>query len=78
MSDIQPKVTPDEPVEPVVVPDVAPQPHPVASVEPAPVKAEGGDGRLQDVLPQINEVAQKVGGFKKLADIAETLGDAGA
>jgi CBS domain-containing protein len=29
--------------------------------------------RLQDVLPDIKDVAQKVGGMKNLADIAETL-----
>jgi hypothetical protein len=28
---------------------------------------------LQNVLPEINEIAQKVGGFKKLAEIAGTL-----
>ena len=29
--------------------------------------------RLQDVLPEVSEVAQKVGGYKKLAEIAKTL-----
>jgi hypothetical protein len=29
--------------------------------------------RLQDVLPAIHEVAQKVGGFRKLAEIADEL-----
>lgn len=29
--------------------------------------------RLQDLLPEVTELAQKVGGYKKLAEIAETL-----
>jgi hypothetical protein len=32
-----------------------------------------GDGVLQEVLLEITEVARKVGGFKKLAEIAEQL-----
>jgi CBS domain-containing protein len=34
----------------------------------------GGDQhRLQDVLPAVKDVAQKIGSFRQLADIAETL-----
>jgi CBS domain-containing protein len=33
----------------------------------------GAQHRLQDVLPEVKDVAQKVGGFKQLAEIAETL-----
>jgi CBS domain-containing protein len=33
----------------------------------------GAQHRLQDVLPEVKDVAQKVGGFKHLAEIAETL-----
>jgi hypothetical protein len=29
--------------------------------------------RLQDVLPEIRELAQKVGGYKQLAELVETL-----
>jgi hypothetical protein len=29
--------------------------------------------RLQDILPQIKDFAQKVGGLKKLAEIVQTL-----
>jgi hypothetical protein len=29
--------------------------------------------RLQDILPQIKEIAQKVGGLRKLAEIIQTL-----
>jgi hypothetical protein len=38
-------------------------------------KDQPGDAqqRLQKVLPEIKDVAQKVGGFKQLAEIAETL-----
>ena len=34
---------------------------------------EAGDKLLQDVLPEITEVAQKVGGFKKLSELADVL-----
>jgi hypothetical protein len=44
---------------------------PVAGTLPG---AEAADpNRLQEVLPQIKDLAQKVGGMKKLAEIAETL-----
>ena len=33
----------------------------------------GAQHRLQDVLPEVKDVAQKVGGFKQLAEIAETF-----
>jgi CBS domain-containing protein len=33
----------------------------------------GGQHRLQAVLPEVKDLAQKVGGFKQLAEIAETL-----
>jgi CBS domain-containing protein len=33
----------------------------------------GAQHRLQDVLPEVQDVAKKVGGFKHLAEIAETL-----
>jgi hypothetical protein len=33
----------------------------------------GAQHRLQDVLPEVKDVAQKVGGFKQLAEIAEAL-----
>jgi hypothetical protein len=32
-----------------------------------------GDGLLQDMLPEISALAQKVGGFKRLAEIAAEL-----
>jgi hypothetical protein len=35
-----------------------------------------GPDQLHKVLPEINEVAQKVGGFKKLSEIADTLDQA--
>jgi hypothetical protein len=61
---------------PLVLPDVATQPHPLghapepSSAENAP---EAGDTQLQDVLPEIKKLAQKVGGLKKLARLVETL-----
>jgi hypothetical protein len=62
------------PVQPVVLPDVATEPHPAADAASAP---EDDKTRLQDVLPEIQQIAQKVGGFKKLSEIAETLEEMG-
>jgi hypothetical protein len=36
-----------------------------------------GEGLLQSALPEITEVAKKVGGFKRLSEIAEQLHQAG-
>jgi hypothetical protein len=30
---------------------------------------------LQDLLPEIQELAQKIGGYKQLAELAKTLGE---
>jgi hypothetical protein len=40
---------------------------------PGKIKRTSEQDRLQDLLPEIKELAQKVGGFKRLADIAATL-----
>lgn len=63
------------PVAPARPPQVAAQPHPAGHAEPplSGNSTEGGEGRLQDVLPDISDVAKKVGGYKKLAEIADTL-----
>jgi CBS domain-containing protein len=45
---------------------------PEAQAFPAVGKDQPG-GALQDVLPEVKDVAEKVGGFKQLAEIAETL-----
>jgi hypothetical protein len=62
-------------VPPVEVPDVATQAHPSAIVESDSDvnSSEAGQTKLQDVLPDINDLAKKVGGFKKLARIANDL-----
>lgn len=62
-------------VHTAALPDVATQPHPTAdALPPGP---EGGakdiHDRLKDVLPTIAEVAQKVGGYRKLSEIAAEL-----
>jgi hypothetical protein len=36
-------------------------------------EAAADPNRLQEVLPEIKDLAEKVGGMKNLADIAETL-----
>ena len=61
--------------DPVVLPDVSTQPHPATGsddsvgigITPAP------EEQLQKVLPEITGIAQKVGGFKRLSEIADTL-----
>jgi len=59
-------------VEPLAVPDIATQPHPAG--EPAPhTTAEPPDQRLEDLLPEVKALAQKLGGYKKLSEIAEQL-----
>jgi hypothetical protein len=63
--------------EPVVLPDVATGPHPTrpaAGQAPADVPA-AGQGVLQVALPAVNEAARKVGGFKKLSEVAGQLGE---
>jgi hypothetical protein len=71
---IQPQAG-DARVDPVVLPDVSTQPHPAApTTDPVGTGTlPAGLEQLQKVLPEIAEVAQKVGGFKKLSEIADTL-----
>jgi hypothetical protein len=67
---VGPEAVSAEPAIPVVLPDVAAEPHPVSP------PAGAGQGVLQDALPDITEVAKKVGGFKRLAEIAGQLSQA--
>jgi hypothetical protein len=71
----RPEADQARPVASPVRPDVAAQPRPAGHAEPplSGNSTEGGEGRLQDVLPGISEMAQKVGGYKHLAEIADTL-----
>jgi hypothetical protein len=74
--DQQPNVSgPAQASEPVVLPDVATEPHPSAPA--VPPEPGAGEGLLQSALPEITEVAKKVGGFKNLSKIAEQLHQAG-
>jgi hypothetical protein len=66
---------PSPPLDPVVLPDLATESHPSAHAIPPDPGA--GEGLLQGALPEINEVAKKVGGFKNLSDIAEQLHQGG-
>jgi hypothetical protein len=69
-----------QPVAPLGVPDVATQAHPTDDPIVAPSVGNasgGGDEQLQNLLPEINEIAQKVGGYKKLSEIADTLDQMG-
>jgi hypothetical protein len=68
---ISPKANSVAMVIPQIVPDVATAPHPTAQgLAETPV---AGPGLLQEILPEINALAQKVGGFKRLAEIAAEL-----
>jgi CBS domain-containing protein len=70
-----------EPASPKADRRLTTQPAHANSVDPeaqafqAVGKDQPGDAqhRLQDVLPEVKDVAQKVGGFKHLAELAETL-----
>lgn len=73
---VQPSNTVAQWTVPPVQPDVATHPHPVGHA-PDPPSAdnvpEAGETQLQDVLPELKQLAQKVGGFKKLIRLVETL-----
>jgi hypothetical protein len=66
---------PIQPIAPVALPDVATEPHP--SPHAVPPEQGAGQGLLQAALPEIQELAKKVGGFKNLAEIAQQLAQAG-
>jgi len=59
--------------EPVLLPDVATGPRGVHALtgDTPPM----GEGLLGDVLPAVAEAARKVGGFRRLAEIARLLED---
>jgi hypothetical protein len=70
----QPAATTTPTAQPQVLPDVATKAHPSgAATDPLSPKAETEQERLQNALPAINKAAQKVGGFRQLADIAKEL-----
>jgi hypothetical protein len=73
----QPKNPPAaaDPIQLAVLPDVTTNPHPPARATPP---SQGPRNRLQEVLPQIKDLAQKVGGFNNLAEIAKQLDRAGS
>jgi hypothetical protein len=74
MEQSQPDAAHAERIDPIVLPDVAGQPHPSSA------DADGtgtGEHALRNVLPAIHDVAQRVGGYKKLAEIAAMLDQAG-
>ena len=65
---------PDDRIEPVVLPDVATEPHPrTHSAATSGNVPDVGPDLLQGILPEIHEVARKVGGFKRLSEIASQL-----
>jgi hypothetical protein len=69
------EVSGNVPAAPAALPDVATQPHPAApAATPPPVEVPAaGEGLLQEALPGITEAARKVGGFKRLSEIAGEL-----
>jgi hypothetical protein len=52
------------------IPDGTLQAAPVA---PPVAPPEGGTDKLERILPQLRELAQKVGGFGKLGEIVQQL-----
>ena len=76
---VQPNESAAEQIELVVLPDVSTQAHPSARTdEPVGTGAlSAGEEQLQKVLPEFTALAQKVGGFKKLAEIANALDEMG-
>jgi CBS domain-containing protein len=70
-----------EPARPKTDRRLTTQPAPANPVDPEAQALQavgedqpgGAQHRLQDVLPEVKDVAQKVGGFKQLAEIAEML-----
>jgi hypothetical protein len=63
-----------EPIVAVASPDVNQSSQTsAAGATPAGPAPGVGDGLLQDLLPEISALAQKVGGFKRLAEIAAQL-----
>jgi hypothetical protein len=52
-------------------PDVVPLDTVAVSAPVAP--PAGGDDKLEQIVPQLHELAQKVGGFDKLAEIVRQL-----
>lgn len=67
-------------ITPLEVTVSASEPHPSAPVAPQPQEdaAEAGEAVLQEVLPELTALARKVGGFKRLAELAAQLDRAGA
>jgi hypothetical protein len=55
----------------------APAGTPAAVPEDSPVSNNTDGNRLEKILPEIKDLAQKVGGYGKLADIARELDAAG-
>jgi hypothetical protein len=59
-----------EPIDSQVLPDIATQAHPSVPAEPA---VGAGENPLQNVLPELKELAQKVGGYRRLSELANAL-----
>jgi hypothetical protein len=63
------------PADPALLPDVAAEPHPFphGSTQPGAAAPGVGQGQLEELMPDITRLAQKVGGFRRLAEIARQL-----
>jgi len=60
------------PLEPAVLSDVPTAPR--STADPLPqANAEPNGKQLEDVLPEITRLAAKVGGYRRLAEIATQL-----
>ncbi len=70
----RPEAARTEPIIADASPNVNTSSHASAAGAPQePERARVGEELLQDMLPEITALAQKVGGFKRLAEIAAEL-----
>jgi hypothetical protein len=61
------------PMDTQAPPQSPPDTFQAASVSPPVAPPPGGNDKLEQILPQLRDLAQKVGGFGKLADLARQL-----
>lgn len=68
------------PIEATTLPDVATSAHPTAHAIPEPPgdPRVAGEEVLQGLLPEVSALANRVGGYRRLAELAMQLDRAGS